>query len=288
MPIKQMIRAGVRKILFVRPKESVSDAITRHKLHIKRKIDCRRLELPEFNLMLSDMGIQIGDVLIVHAAWRGCYALQATPNEVIASLKQCVGEEGTLLMPCYGADPIHFDVCHTPSAAGVLSELLRNDPKAMRSGFPNAAMCGVGPEAEEILSTHIKSKYAFDEQSPYYKAIINHRAKVLLIGLPLRTAKISAFHCGAYDAWFHSDTRDRHYRQGVRIASVIDAHGEAHQIMPYDRIAPGPCKKNYRKLFRSVPKTTQKRAGVRLIAFRGSDAYEAAKAFCQNGGTLYH
>ena len=287
MSVKSIIRKVVRSVLFVRPTESIPDAVTRHKLHFKRKLDPRQLDMSGFRQMLHEMNISPGDVLIVHAAWRGCYALKAAPEDVLAELLQCVGENGTLLMPCYGADPDLFDVRTTPSAAGVLSEQLRKLPHAGRSGFSSAAMCGVGPLAEEILSSHLQSQYAFDELSPYYKAIIHHNAKVLLIGLPLNTAKISAYHCGAYDAWFHCAQRDDHYVRSTSSTTVIDRKGISHTITPYYRKAPGPCKKNYRMLFKKIPKTTCEKAGVRLILFRGKDAYDAARVFCQAGGKLY-
>lgn len=287
MLLKKIIRKVVRSALFARPTETIPDAISRHKLYFKRKIDFRQLDMATFQQMLNEMDIQSGDVLIVHAAWRGCYALKAAPEDVLNELLQRVGEAGTVLMPCYGADSTFFDVKSTPSAAGVLSEQLRNLPKAVRSGFSSGAMCGVGLLAETILSSHLQSQYAFDEQSPYYKAIIHHNAKVLLIGLPLNTAKITAVHCGAYDAWFHSEQRHKHYKQSNSATTVIDQDGVSHAINPYQRVAPGPCKKNYRMLFKKTPKITRVQAGVRLTIFRGKDIYAATKAFCQAGGKLY-
>lgn len=283
---KQLIRKFVRKSLRIRDHETVADGLNRYHMAFRKKLDKRKVTLAELESCFREAGVQEGDVLIVHAAWRGCYALQATPEDVIACLLRLIGEHGTLLMPCYGASSQEFDVKHTPSGAGVLSECFRKYPGVSRSVFPSSAMCGRGEEAEALLSGHIESRYAFDERSPYYQAAVARNARILLLGMGKRPHKISVFHCATYASRASSDFYGQVYQP--KTAAVIDAQGQRRELSILERAKPYQNNKRmFRTLFRQVPHVTVVRHGLTLISFRGREAYQTAKSFCDGGGKLY-
>lgn len=193
-----MIKKLLRNILKIRENETLADGLERHYYHFEKKIPYKKITKGEFEKYLDDIGVKVGDVLIVHASWRAMYMVDASPEDLIKLLLKKIGKDGTLLMPAYGEKDDFFDIKNSKSAAGVLSECFRNFPETKRSCFPKFSMCGQGKYAEEILNKHKNSIYQFDKDSPYSIAAKEYNAKVLLMGMGKRPHKISVFHCASY------------------------------------------------------------------------------------------
>lgn len=280
-------RLLIRRILKISPNESIPDGISRKVYRIRKKWDKRELTIAEFEQCLRDAGVQAGDTLIVHASWRGCYMLKTSPEEVIRCILQYLGPEGTLLMPCYGDSGENLDVKNTPSQAGVLSECYRRYKNVMRSQFPQGTMCGSGKKAHKILCEHRRSKYGYDEHSPYYKAIMECNAKILLLGMGRKPHKITAFHCATYASRENVEFYGNVYRKIVN-ACLIDENNVEHRFGYVDRIKPysNNCRK-FKRLFKDTKHVTIKKKGLIMITFNGMDAYQSAKGFCERGGKLY-
>lgn len=108
------------------------------------------------NLFL-DLGVRRGGVLLVHASLRSLGPLEGGAEEVISSLLEALGPEGTLLMPALsyatvGPKNPHFDVLATPSCVGALAEAFRTRPGTLRSVHPTHSVCGVGRQAVDLLA----------------------------------------------------------------------------------------------------------------------------------------
>jgi aminoglycoside N3'-acetyltransferase len=112
-------------------------------------------------------------------------------------LVDLVGVEGTIVMNTDGithenvfrawagqveSDEPLFDHRRTPSRRGLISELFRRRPSAIRSVHPWYNMTAEGPRAEELLCDDVLSTpYAMDEHSSTYK-LTTGNGKVVLLG----------------------------------------------------------------------------------------------------------
>lgn len=161
------------------------------------------VELPDLAALLRALGVEHGDVLMVHSAWDGLRQLTVKPSQVIAMLKGLLGEQGTLVMP---AGPIMqfqngiqvFDVQKSPSSLGLLSESFRRMPEVLRSPVPMGSVCASGPLAEEFTKDYYEESGGtpYGYGSPYW-AMREHHGKVLVLGIDfIRVLSIS--HC-AFD-----------------------------------------------------------------------------------------
>ena len=115
----------IRKMFGARNNESFRDALDRHKTKIKKKIYRQKFSVEDLKQKIEDCGISDGDTVMVHSSWRNFFNFDGTPEDVISVLEDIVGKNGTIIMPCFGADRNQFDIKNSPSAAGVLSETFR-------------------------------------------------------------------------------------------------------------------------------------------------------------------
>jgi aminoglycoside 3-N-acetyltransferase len=87
----------------------------------------------------SHLGVGDGDVVLVHSAYKSLDEVQGGPGEVIRVLLDILDERGTLIVPgfnfdfCEGAP---WDVRTTPFHMGIISELVRMDPRSRRVFHP--------------------------------------------------------------------------------------------------------------------------------------------------------
>lgn len=281
-----MIKKAIRKCFGIRKNESFSDGVNRHYYHIKKKLVHKKVSMEVLNEYLDELGIHLGDVLIVHSSWRAMYMIDATPEGVLDLLIKKVGCMGNIIMPCYGEDDSFFDVKNTKSSAGVLSELLRKKTGSERSVFPKFSMVAYGKDAFDIVKNHVNSKYQFDENSPYSIATHKYNAKVLLIGLGKSPHKISVFHCASYDSRNTVPYYSECY-SNTKSARIVTECGESIKVY-VDRLAKYQNnKKVFKKLFKKVSKETKENSGLVLTVFNSNDAYNVAKEYCELGGKIY-
>jgi aminoglycoside 3-N-acetyltransferase len=96
------------------------------------------------------------------------FDFRITPETVYKSLLHCLGNEGTLLLPLFNFDfptTKHFDIRNTKSQMGVLTELGRLDPHAVRTGHPIYSFAVMGKQAERFRNVDNYSGYG--EDSPF-------------------------------------------------------------------------------------------------------------------------
>ncbi len=99
-------------------------------------------------------GILPGDTVLVHSSLkRTLIAYNTTPQAVMESFLEAVGEDGTVLFPLFNFDftkGVPFDIRSTPSQMGALTEAARLHPGAVRSGHPIYSFAVIGPNAEKF------------------------------------------------------------------------------------------------------------------------------------------
>ena len=191
------------------------------------------------NILINNLGIKKGSVLFIHSSVDSLN-VQFDACRLLEILLELVGEEGTLLFPAwhftYRAEDylrrqLVFDVKRSPSALGLLSEVARRHPQAVRSIHPINSIVAIGRYAEEITAEHGNSIYPCDETSPYYK-MMSYGG--LIIGIGVNTNFLSFVHCpedvmkGRFplktrmDDVFDAKVRD--LQGNVRVIKTLVAH----------------------------------------------------------------
>lgn len=285
MNIKSICRASIRWALRIRDQETIEDGLVRHRYRFLRHCDKRSFGPGELKEALGEMGVKPGDSLMVHASWRAAYGYSGSPQSFVGVLLDCLGEEGTLLMPAYSSPESIFDVEESKSTAGVLSEIFRNMDGVKRSAIPHFPVCAKGALSDELFRQENTSAFGFDESSPYSR-FVDAGGKVLLVGLPRNTWKISCFHVSVW-RWSHK----KELHSGIYnppINTTIVQNGE-----PLERelIVKAAGMSNdhgaFSKAFSKVDKRCRKLGGCMFTVFGAREAVEIGVGCLEDGMWLY-
>ena len=140
-----------------------------------------------------NLGVAEGDTLLVHSSYKSFGPVDGGPQTVVRALELALGAEGTLIMPTFNFDfnkgPA-WDVRSTPSKMGVLTELVRVDPRAKRVFHPFYSFAILGKYAEILGSLRYKSSY---ERNSIFGKLRDLDGKIMVIGLSY-TNSMTFFH----------------------------------------------------------------------------------------------
>ncbi len=140
---------------------------------------------------LKNLGIKKGDTILMHSSLKGLNT-NITPKEIIDSVLEALGEEGTLIMPAfsyktvYDEDP-NFDVRQSKSCIGAIPEYFRTNYDVIRSLHPTHSVCAIGKNAKEITSKHHEDTTPVGKNSPIAK-LSEFNGKILMLGCGLRSS----------------------------------------------------------------------------------------------------
>ena len=135
-------------------------------------------------------GLQKGEILLLHSnitrtlriLRRNGYEPKVT--DILESFLWALGDEGTLLLPLFNFDftkGVSFDIRHTPSQMGSLTEEGRLHAGAVRTGHPIYSFVALGKQKERFRNINNKSAYGND--SPF--AILRQlNGKIGILDLP--------------------------------------------------------------------------------------------------------
>lgn len=161
---------------------------------------------------LVELGLAAGDVVCVHSAYGKMGYVVGGPRTVLEALLEGVGPQGTVMMPTFTGDlsdpadwrypaipPEMIDEVRSSVPGfnrqlsparqmGVLAELLRHRPGAVRSPHPQSSFTAVGARAAELCDVH-PLDFRFGSQSPL-GALLHAKGKVLMLGSPWNTASV--------------------------------------------------------------------------------------------------
>jgi aminopeptidase-like protein/aminoglycoside N3'-acetyltransferase len=145
------------------------------------------------------LGMTSGDTIFVHSAYstlgRAPGGVEGGPQTVIEAILDVIGETGTLIMPTFNYDFLRgtpWDMRTTPSQMGVLTELVRTDPRARRMFHAIYSMAAIGKHAEELA--HHRSNDCFGETTIFSK-FREWDAKILILGLAYSKSITFLHHC---------------------------------------------------------------------------------------------
>ncbi len=207
--MKSLIKKLVKKIK--KKMQIISFQVTgiRDKRDLENKwFRYRSKHYPKYNTndiiaKFREYGITKGDTLFLHSSWDKFINYTGAPKELIQALIELVGSEGTLAMPAFpitqNAEKI-FDIRHTPSGAGYLTEIFRRFKGVKRSINLNHSVCAYGPNAEYLIKDHHKAETSWDENSPYYR-LKNVKAKIAGLGVGHNLKIATSLHCVDSALW---------------------------------------------------------------------------------------
>jgi aminoglycoside N3'-acetyltransferase len=139
---------------------------------------------------LQALGIQPGDLLLVHSSYDAFDGFNGKPTDVIGVLQELVGAQGVLMMPTmpftgtaveYARSNPVFDVARTPSRTGLLTELLRRSSGVVRSVHPTHPVAVWGNDAVAITAGHHEAATPCGAGSPFAR-LHEQAGKMLLLG----------------------------------------------------------------------------------------------------------
>jgi aminoglycoside 3-N-acetyltransferase len=106
----------------------------------------------ELVAQLHALGVEPGDVLLVHTSFRAVRPVEGGPAGLVAALRDALGPAGTLVMPSWGGDDERpFDPAVTPADPdlGVVADTFWRLPGVARSAHA-FAFAAAGPEAGRV------------------------------------------------------------------------------------------------------------------------------------------
>lgn len=155
----------------------------------------------EFRKILTDeLEISKGSIVFIHSSADNLN-IRFDALRVLEILLETVGEEGTLVFPCWhfthrAEDYLRsgkvFDVRRSPSTLGMLSEMARRYPGAKRSLHPVNSIVAIGKNAAIITGSHHTDIYPCGEKSPYYLAM---QLGGSIAGIGVNANFLSFVHC---------------------------------------------------------------------------------------------
>ena len=131
---------------------------------------------------LELMDIKKGDVLLMHSALSSMGAVKGGSDTVIDAFLEAIGDEGTLAMSTLTGWFQPYDPDNSPSAVGLISEVFRNRPEALRSLHPVHSVAAIGKHAEYITEGPENCQTGCGEGTPYLK-LRELGGKIVLLGV---------------------------------------------------------------------------------------------------------
>ncbi|MDD5677402.1 MAG: AAC(3) family N-acetyltransferase [Kiritimatiellae bacterium] len=134
---------------------------------------------------LRSVGLHPGDHVVVHSSYRSLGEVDGGPETVIDALLETIGPAGNLMLPTFNyTRPLPkpcYDPAVTPARTGIIAELGRRRPGAVRSLHPSHSVAVLGPDAAELVAGHLEHR-AVGVGSPLDK-LAQMGGKVLLLGV---------------------------------------------------------------------------------------------------------
>lgn len=178
--------------------------------------------------VLESLQIKEGDIVCVHSQIFGLGKPLVSKEEfmevIIRTLQEIIGKSGMLIMPAFSysfCKKEEYDVLHSPSTVGVLTEYYRGMPNVRRTAHPIFSFAVWGDRTDFYLDI---GPDAFSLDSVYGK-MIQDEGKILMFG----ANKGYTFY---YLAEEHVNVRHRYFKNFE--GQIRDDGGMVHTIrVPY-------------------------------------------------------
>ncbi len=183
-----MWKAGILKRLRTAAKNSV---------RLLRRVYVRRFRsfTPDDLLhTLRRLGIERGDILCVHSSYNAFDGFTGNAGDVLRILKEAVGPEGGLMMPTqpfsgsaidYAREHPVTNLAKAPSQVGLITELLRRLPSAVRTIHPTHPVALWGARGTGLAGDDWAASTPCGTGTAYHRLFEND-GKILMLGTSLQ------------------------------------------------------------------------------------------------------
>lgn len=267
----------------------------------KKSKSKNKVSFSEIINKMEEKGITKGDLIIVHSSMIGLKPCGVKPEEVINSLLDLIGSEGTLAMPTHpyfkenltGKEYINKDLSNlvlnyypdeTFAWTGIIPNILLTYPKVIRSRHPINTLAALGPLSEKMMQNNISGyKPLPNGENSSWKFCADHNAKIIGLGIDL-THSLTMVHT-AEDTEPEKWNRYDWYRE--RKFRIID-NGKSTRIVVRERRHSAAVNFAERKLARDLLNkgilTKDNIGGVKLeIILESKKLIEFLKSKNKNG-----
>jgi aminoglycoside N3'-acetyltransferase len=185
--------------------------------------------------VLELLGVPRQRVLYVQASAGWIQRAGFGASDALASLLAWTGDQGTLVMPSYPFHTTHqhylesraaYDVRRTPAGIGLLPEIFRRTPGAVRSLDPDFCVTALGGEAESIVGSEPSASDPFGIDASYQRILERHAT---LVGLGVSLNTNSFIH--VVDSRAESGYPAPVYEDHLFPMTVIDAGGRSREVL---------------------------------------------------------
>ena len=198
---------------------------------------------------LRAMGLREGDALMLHSGFSQFNGFAGTIDDLTDVFLQAVGPQGHLLMvslpyrdSTYGylQRARKFDVRHTPSMMGMVSEMFRRRPGVLRSAHPTHPVAVAGPRAAWFVQDHPGSVHPCGPGSPFER-LAQADGKIGFFDVTFDT--FTFFHY--LEHLVHESLPFRLYTQQVFEVPVIDALGQTSRVRTHAYDPPAIARRRF-------------------------------------------
>lgn len=171
-----MIKKIVKR--FISDKQKLSLKSSYHDLRVHLINSFLSFDGEKLKTKLAQMGVKDTDTLLVHANFNPDSGFKGTPQDVVTSLMELVGEKGNLLMvsiPFRGSSYDYlmkykpFNVKKTISMMGLVTEMFRRKKGVLRSLHPTHPVLAYGKDSAWIVEGHEKCLFPCGPGTPFDK-----------------------------------------------------------------------------------------------------------------------
>jgi aminoglycoside 3-N-acetyltransferase len=144
----------------------------------------------DFCEKLRGLGVGRGDVVCVQSSFDQFLGFQGNVGEAIKCLKDAVGPEGGLFMPTqpFGGRAIDWvrehpvtDLARHASVMGMMTEILRRTPGAVRSIHPTHSVAVWGEKGLRLARNDWEARTPCGRETAYYR-LLESDGKILMLG----------------------------------------------------------------------------------------------------------
>lgn len=111
----------------------------------------------------GQLNLKEGETIIVHTSYKSLGGVEGGADTVIDVMCELVGKTGTVLFPAFNfqswTETHYFDVMESPSKMGMITEIARLRPNALRTPHPIYSFSALGSRAKEFSKTEDVEAY---------------------------------------------------------------------------------------------------------------------------------
>lgn len=179
----------------VKPVKNIALKIFNYDKHKNRNKPVIKGQWKSFTDCIRQIGIEKGDILLVHSSMQGMATMGVSAEKVIDFLISVVGDEGTLVFPVYPDYELmkkdrmipYYDPELSKPWTGKLPRIFLSYPGVVRSLFPHNTLAAKGRHAQAMMKGNLKAKNSQGKYSAWDYCIRNH-VKILYLGVEACTS----------------------------------------------------------------------------------------------------